>query len=126
VRLRAVGEKTHRPPDAAGIFRSLRFIGCMAILPAGLGADRSGGGLHFGTEHPRCGHADMRRVGAGWIAVALVHLRSLRRHGKRWPVHYAVLAAILRRLIPQMAASGIRLPQYFVFPLAPYPSLSAS
>ena len=54
--------------------------------------------------------------GRGWIAVALVIFA-------RWSPWKALAGAVLfgciEALIPQMAASGIRLPQYFVF-MTPY------
>ena len=55
-------------------------------------------------------------AGRGWIAVALVIFA-------RWSPWKALAGAILfgciEALIPQLAASGIKLSQYFVF-MAPY------
>ena len=54
--------------------------------------------------------------GRGWIAVALVIFA-------RWSPWKALAGAVLfgciEALIPQLAASGIRLPQYFVY-MTPY------
>ncbi|WP_108124086.1 ABC transporter permease [Saccharospirillum mangrovi] len=110
LRLRAVGENP-QAADAAGI----------PVLGYRLAAILMGGaliglaGAFISVLSTKLWIANMTG-GRGWIAVALVIFA-------RWSPWRALAGAILfgciEALIPQLAASGIKLSQYFVF-MAPY------
>jgi ABC-type uncharacterized transport system permease subunit len=110
LRVRAVGENP-QAADAAGI--SVLAYRCAAIAA---GSALIGlAGAYISVLSTKMWVADMIG-GRGWIAVALVIFA-------RWAPWKALAGALLfgciEALIPQMAASGIRLPQYFVF-MTPY------
>ena len=110
LRLRAVGENP-QAADAAGI--PVLLYRCIAIVA---GAALIGlAGAYLSVLSTKMWIADMVG-GRGWIAVALVIFA-------RWSPWKALAGAVLfgciEALIPQLAASGIRLPQYFVF-MTPY------
>ncbi|OEC36810.1 simple sugar transport system permease protein [Pseudomonas cuatrocienegasensis] len=110
LRLRAVGENP-QAADAAGIpVIAYRFAAVMA------GAALVGlAGAYIAVLSTKMWIADMSG-GRGWIAVALVIFA-------RWSPWKALVGALLfgciEALIPQLAAAGIRLPQYFVL-MTPY------
>ena len=110
LRLRAVGENP-QAADAAGIrVQGTRFL---AILASSALVGLAGG--YISVISTKLWIADMTG-GRGWIAVGLVIFA-------RWIPWKAFVGAILfgciEALIPQMAAAGISLPQYFVLML-PY------
>lgn len=110
LRLRSVGENP-QAADAAGIaVLRIRFLAVMAGATL-LGL--AGGYMSVASTHMWI--ADMTG-GRGWIAVALVIFA-------RWSPGRALIGALLfggiEALIPQMAAAGISLPQYYVL-CAPY------
>ena len=110
LRLRAVGENP-QAADAAGIavlrYRLLAIIAGSALM--GLA------GGFIAVLSTKMWIADMTG-GRGWIAVALVIFA-------RWSPWRALAGALLfggiEALIPQLAATGVRLPQYFVL-MTPY------
>jgi general nucleoside transport system permease protein len=110
LKLRAVGENP-QAADAAGIsVLTYRFAAILA------GAALIGlAGAYISVLSTKMWIEDMIG-GRGWIAVALVIFA-------RWSPWRAFAGAILfgsiEALIPQLAAAGIRLPQYFVF-MTPY------
>ena len=110
LRLRAVGENP-QAADAAGIsVMTYRFLAIMA------GAALVGlAGGYIAVLSTKMWIADMSG-GRGWIAVALVIFA-------RWSPWKALVGAVLfgciEALIPQLAATGVRLPQYFVL-MTPY------
>lgn len=110
LRLRAVGENP-QAADAAGIpVLAYRFAAVMA------GAALVGlAGGYIAVLSTKMWIADMSG-GRGWIAVALVIFA-------RWSPWKALAGAVLfgciEALIPQLAAAGVRLPQYFVL-MTPY------
>ncbi|MDK2778861.1 MAG: ABC transporter permease [Pseudomonadota bacterium] len=110
LRLRAVGENP-QAADSVGIpvigYRLLAILAGSALI--GLA------GAYISVLSTKMWIANMIG-GRGWIAVALVIFA-------RWSPWKALAGAVLfgciEALIPQLAASGIRLPQYFVF-MTPY------
>jgi simple sugar transport system permease protein len=110
LRLRAVGENP-QAADAAGIpVLTYRFAAVMAgSALVGLA------GAYIAVLSTKMWIADMSG-GRGWIAVALVIFA-------RWSPWKALAGAVLfgciEALIPQLAAAGVRLPQYFVL-MTPY------
>lgn len=110
LRLRAAGENP-QAADAAGIsVLAYRFAAILA------GAALIGlAGAYISVLDTKMWIENMTG-GRGWIAVALVIFA-------RWSPWRAFAGAILfgsiEALIPQLAAAGIRLPQYFVF-MTPY------
>lgn len=110
LRMRAVGENP-QAADAAGIsVTTTRFL---AILAGAAIVGLAGG--YISVLSTKLWIADMTG-GRGWIAVGLVIFA-------RWSPWRALAGALLfgciEALIPQLAASGIRLPQYFIL-MAPY------
>lgn len=110
LRLRAVGENP-QAADAAGISVLGYRLAAIMIGSALIGL----AGAFISVLSTKLWIANMTG-GRGWIAVALVIFA-------RWSPWKALAGAILfgciEALIPQLAASGIKLPQYFVF-MAPY------
>jgi simple sugar transport system permease protein len=110
LRLRAVGENP-QAADAAGI--SVFSYRLAAILAGGALIGLAGG--YISVLSTKMWIADMTG-GRGWIAVSLVIFA-------RWSPWRALAGAILfgciEALIPQLAATGVRLPQYFVL-MTPY------
>ncbi|RKP53689.1 ABC transporter permease [Pararobbsia silviterrae] len=110
LRLRAVGENP-QAADAAGIpVLRYRFI---AVLAGAALMGLAGGYLSMvSTKLWIAGMTD----GRGWIAIGLVIFA-------RWSAWRALAGALLfggiEALIPQLAASGIALPQYFLL-MSPY------
>jgi simple sugar transport system permease protein len=110
LRLRAVGENP-QAADAAGIpVLAYRFLAVMAgSALVGLA------GAYIAVLSTKMWIPDMSG-GRGWIAVALVIFA-------RWSPWKALAGALLfgciEALIPQLAAAGVRLPQYFVL-MTPY------
>ncbi len=110
LRLRAVGENP-QAADAAGIpVLAYRFAAVLAgSALVGLA------GAYIAVLSTKMWIADMSG-GRGWIAVALVIFA-------RWSPWKALAGALLfgciEALIPQLAAAGVRLPQYFVL-MTPY------
>ncbi|MFT3803533.1 MAG: ABC transporter permease [Burkholderiaceae bacterium] len=110
LRLRAVGENP-QAADAAGIpVNAYRFAAILA------GAALVGlAGAYLSLLSTKLWIAGMTG-GRGWIAVALVIFA-------RWSPWKALAGALLfgciEALIPQLAAAGVRLPQYFVL-MTPY------
>jgi general nucleoside transport system permease protein len=110
LRLRAIGENPEAA-DAAGLniylYRFAAVVGGSALV--GL----AGGYLSVGSA--KIWIAGMTS-GRGWIAVALVIFA-------RWHPWRALVGALLfggiEALIPQVAAAGIRVPQYFML-MTPY------
>ena len=105
LRLRAVGENP-QAADASGVpVLRIRFL---AILAGSSFVGLAGGYLGVVSTHMWI--PDMTS-GRGWIAVALVIFA-------RWSPGRALAGALLfggiEALIPQMAAAGISLPQYYV------------
>ena len=110
LRLRAVGENP-QAADAAGI----PVLGYrLAAILAGAALIGLAGG-YISVLSTKMWIADMTG-GRGWIAVSLVIFA-------RWSPWRALAGAVLfgciEALIPQLAATGVRLPQYFVLML-PY------
>ena len=110
LRLRAVGE-TPQAADSAGI--SVNTYRLMAII---IGSALIGlAGAYISVLSTKMWIANMIG-GRGWIAIALVIF-------SRWSPWKALAGAILfgciEAIIPQLAAAGIRLPQYIVF-MTPY------
>ncbi len=110
LRLRAVGENP-QAADAAGI----SVLGYrLAAIMAGAALIGLAGG-YISVLSTKMWIADMTG-GRGWIAVALVIFA-------RWSPWRALAGALLfgciEALIPQLAATGVRLPQYFV-QMTPY------
>ncbi|MDH0689182.1 ABC transporter permease [Stutzerimonas stutzeri] len=110
LRLRAVGENP-QAADAAGI--SVLGYRLAAILAGAALIGLAGG--YISLLSTKLWIADMTG-GRGWIAVALVIFA-------RWSPWKALAGALLfgciEALIPQLAAAGVRLPQYFVL-MTPY------
>ncbi len=110
LRLRAVGENP-QAADAAGI--SVLRYRFAAVLAGSAIAGIAGGYLSVVSTKL---WVDSMTAGRGWIAVALVIFA-------RWSPWRALAGAVLfgciEALIPQLAAAGVRLPQYFVF-MTPY------
>ncbi len=108
--LRAVGENP-QAADAAGI--SVLGYRLAAILAGAALIGLAGG--YISLLSTKLWIADMTG-GRGWIAVALVIFA-------RWSPWKALAGALLfgciEALIPQLAAAGVRLPQYFVL-MTPY------
>lgn len=110
LRLRAVGENP-QAADAAGIpvltYRLAAIVAGAALI--GLA------GAYIAVLSTKMWIADMTG-GRGWIAVSLVIFA-------RWSPWRALAGALLfgaiEALIPQLAAAGVRLPQYFVL-MTPY------
>lgn len=110
LRLRAVGENP-QAADAAGIpVLGYRFA---AVLAGAALIGLAGG--YISVLSTKLWVAEMVG-GRGWIAVALVIFA-------RWSPWRALFGALLfggiEALIPQLAAAGVRLPQYFVL-MTPY------
>lgn len=110
LRLRAVGENP-QAADAAGIpVLGYRFV---AVLAGAALIGLAGG--YISVLSTKLWVPEMVG-GRGWIAVALVIFA-------RWSPWRALLGALLfgciEALIPQLAAAGVRLPQYFVL-MTPY------
>jgi len=110
LRMRAVGENP-QAADAAGI--SVLGYRLAAILAGSALIGLAGG--YISVLSTKLWIADMTG-GRGWIAVALVIFA-------RWSPWKALAGALLfgciEALIPQLAAAGVRLPQYFVL-MTPY------
>jgi simple sugar transport system permease protein len=110
LRLRAVGENP-QAADAAGI--SVLGYRLAAILAGAALIGLAGG--YISVLSTKMWIADMTG-GRGWIAVSLVIFA-------RWSPWRALAGAILfgciEALIPQLATTGVRLPQYFVL-MTPY------
>ncbi|CAN5449403.1 ABC transporter permease [soil metagenome] len=110
MRLRAVGENP-QAADAAGLSVSgYRFMAVMAgSALVGLA------GAYISVVSTKIWIAGMTG-GRGWIAVGLVIFA-------RWSPGKALVGALLfgciEALIPQLAAAGVKLPQYFVL-MTPY------
>ncbi|WP_234267048.1 ABC transporter permease [Hydrogenophaga sp. NFH-34] len=110
LKLRAVGENP-QAADAAGIpVETYRFLAVVA------GAALVGlAGAYISLLSTKLWIAGMTG-GRGWIAVALVIFA-------RWSPWKALAGALLfgciEALIPQLAAAGVKLPQYFVL-MTPY------
>lgn len=110
LRLRAVGENP-QAADAAGIpvltYRLLAIVAGAALV--GLA------GAYIAVLSTKMWIAEMVG-GRGWIAVSLVIFA-------RWSPWRALAGALLfgavEALIPQLAAAGVRLPQYFLL-MTPY------
>ena len=110
LRLRAVGENP-QAADAAGI----SVLGYrLAAIMAGAALIGLAGG-YISVLSTKMWIADMTG-GRGWIAVSLVIFA-------RWSPWRALAGAVLfgcvEALIPQLATTGVRLPQYFVL-MTPY------
>src|SRR5258708_18369981 len=110
LRLRAAGENP-QAADAAGI--SVPRYRFAAVLVGSAIVGLAGGYLSVVSTKL---WVDGMTAGRGWIAVGLVIFA-------RWSPWRALAGALLfvclEALIPQLAAAGIRLPQYFVF-MTPY------
>lgn len=110
LRLRAVGENP-QASDAAGIPVLGYRLAAIVVGAALIGL----AGAFISVLSTKLWIANMTG-GRGWIAVALVIFA-------RWSPWKALAGAVLfgciEALIPQLAASGIKLSQYFVF-MAPY------
>ena len=110
LRMRAIGENP-QAADAAGI--SVLGYRLAAILAGSALIGLAGG--YISVLSTKLWIADMTG-GRGWIAVALVIFA-------RWSPWKALAGALLfgciEALIPQLAAAGVRLPQYFVL-MTPY------
>jgi ABC-type uncharacterized transport system permease subunit len=110
LRLRAVGENP-QAADAAGIdVTAWRFVAVLAgSALVGLA------GAYISVVSTKLWIAGMTG-GRGWIAVGLVIFA-------RWSPWKALVGAVLfgciEALIPQLAAAGVQLPQYFVM-MTPY------
>ncbi|MDQ7971265.1 MAG: ABC transporter permease [Rhodocyclaceae bacterium] len=110
LRLRAVGENP-QAADAAGISVPLWRFGAVVAGSALVGL----AGAYISVVGTKLWIAGMTG-GRGWIAVALVIFA-------RWSPWRALAGALLfgciEALIPQLAAAGVQLPQYFVL-MTPY------
>ncbi|SIQ75765.1 ABC transporter permease [Pseudacidovorax sp. RU35E] len=110
LRLRAVGENP-QAADAAGISVPLWRFGAVVAGSALVGL----AGAYISVVGTKLWIAGMTG-GRGWIAVALVIFA-------RWSPWRALVGALLfgciEALIPQLAAAGVQLPQYFVL-MTPY------
>jgi simple sugar transport system permease protein len=110
LRLRAVGENP-QAADAAGVpVLRIRFL---AILAGSALVGLAGG--YIAVVSTKLWIEGMTG-GRGWIAVALV---IFARYSPWRALAGAVLFGGIEALIPQMAAAGISLPQYFVL-MTPY------
>ncbi|RFA30817.1 ABC transporter permease [Alkalilimnicola ehrlichii] len=110
LRLRAVGENP-QAADSVGI--PVLWYRVAAILAGAALIGLAGG--YLSVLSTKLWIADMTG-GRGWIAIALVIFA-------RWYPWRALMGALLfgcvEALIPQLAAAGIRLPQYFIL-MTPY------
>lgn len=110
MKLRAVGENP-QAADAAGI--SVAGVRVLAIMAGSAIVGLAGG--YMSVVSSKLWIENMTG-GRGWIAVGLVIFA-------RWSPWRALLGAALfggiEALIPQLAAAGIRLPQYYVL-MTPY------
>ncbi|MDQ0573697.1 ABC-type uncharacterized transport system permease subunit [Variovorax paradoxus] len=110
LRLRAVGENP-QAADAAGIRVTLWRLGAVLAGSALVGL----AGAYISVVSTKLWIAGMTG-GRGWIAVGLVIFA-------RWSPWKALVGALLfgciEALIPQLAAAGVQLPQYFVM-MTPY------
>jgi ABC-type uncharacterized transport system permease subunit len=110
LRLRAIGESPEAA-DAAGL--NIYFYRFAAVIGGSALVGLAGGYLSVGSA--KIWIAGMTS-GRGWIAVALVIFA-------RWHPWRALMGALLfggiEALIPQVAAAGIRVPQYFML-MTPY------
>ena len=110
LRLRAVGENP-QAADAAGLPVSWVRLGAILAGAALIGL----AGAYLSVYSTKLWVAGMTG-GRGWIAVGLVIFA-------RWSPWRALAGAVLfgciEALIPQLAAAGIKLPQYFVL-MTPY------
>ncbi|RMX04925.1 ABC transporter permease [Corticibacter populi] len=110
MRLRAVGENP-QAADAAGISVTGMRLGAIVAGAMLIGL----AGAYISVVSTKLWIADMTG-GRGWIAVALVIF-------SRWSPWKALAGAVLfgciEALIPQLAASGVKLPQYFMM-MTPY------
>ena len=110
LRLRAIGENPEAA-DAAGL--SIYLYRFAAVIGGSTLVGLAGGYLSVGSA--KIWIAGMTS-GRGWIAVALVIFA-------RWHPWRALVGALLfggiEALIPQVAAAGIRVPQYFML-MTPY------
>ncbi len=110
LRLRAVGENP-QAADAAGISVNGYRFAAVVIGAALIGL----AGAYISLLSTKLWIAGMTG-GRGWIAVGLVIFA-------RWSPWKALVGAVLfgciEALIPQLAAAGVRLPQYFVL-MTPY------
>jgi general nucleoside transport system permease protein len=110
LRLRSVGENPEAA-DAAGInvplYRFIAVVSGSALI--GLA------GAYLSVGNVRMWVQDMTG-GRGWIAIALVIFA-------RWRPWWALVGALLfggvEALVPRIAATGVRLPQYFML-MTPY------
>lgn len=110
LRLRAVGENP-QAADAAGLSVGWYRLGAIVAGAALVGL----AGAYLSVYSTKLWVAGMTG-GRGWIAVGLVIFA-------RWSPWRALAGALLfgciEALIPQLAAAGVRLPQYFVL-MTPY------
>lgn len=110
LRLRAVGENP-QAADAAGLPVGWVRLGAILAGAALMGL----AGAYLSVYSTKLWVAGMTG-GRGWIAVGLVIFA-------RWSPWRALLGAVLfgciEALIPQLAAAGVKLPQYFVL-MTPY------
>jgi len=110
LRLRAVGENP-QAADAAGLPVGWVRLGAIVAGAALMGL----AGAYLSVYSTKLWVAGMTG-GRGWIAVGLVIFA-------RWSPWRALLGAVLfgciEALIPQLAAAGVKLPQYFVL-MTPY------
>lgn len=110
LRLRAVGENP-QAADAAGLPVAWYRLGAIVAGAALIGL----AGAYLSVYSTKLWIAGMTG-GRGWIAVGLVIFA-------RWSPWRALAGAVLfgciEALIPQLAAAGIKLPQYFVL-MTPY------
>jgi len=110
LRLRAVGENP-QAADAAGLPVAWVRLGAIVAGAALMGL----AGAYLSVYSTKLWVAGMTG-GRGWIAVGLVIFA-------RWSPWRALVGAVLfgciEALIPQLAAAGVKLPQYFVL-MTPY------
>jgi simple sugar transport system permease protein len=110
LRLRAVGENP-QAADAAGLSVGWVRLGAIVAGAALMGM----AGAYLSVYSTKLWVAGMTG-GRGWIAVGLVIFA-------RWSPWRALIGAVLfgciEALIPQLAAAGIKLPQYFML-MTPY------